>query len=33
LISSVKAFASLGESLLPISSTKGAVVITLRGPL
>src|SRR5262245_51897640 len=27
LISSVKLFASLGESLLPISSTKGAVVI------
>jgi hypothetical protein len=29
----VKAFASLGESLLPISSTKGAVVMALRGPL
>src|SRR5262245_4749101 len=27
LISSVKLFASLGESFLPISSTKGAVVI------
>ena len=32
LISSVKAFASLGESLFPISSTNGAVVsYTLRG--
>src|SRR6516162_2585485 len=33
LISSVKAFASLGESLFPISSTKGVVVITLRARL